>query len=110
MTIYGLIKEDKKVLLYGYKIEKPDLIFKDISEVKNKCEQAWNGDFYLAGYAPEKPAEVIKQERIAELHALLDGADYWTSKYCDGEYSAEEWAEKIATRKAWREELRKLEG
>lgn len=84
--------------------------YQSIGMAEQEVDQAWNGDFYLAGYAPEKPAEVIKKERIAELHALLEGADYWTSKFCDGEYSAEEWAEKVAIRQAWRAELRELEG
>lgn len=77
--------------------------------IETDVEQAYNGSWYVAGYAPQKPEEIIKQERIAELHQLLADADYWTSKYCDGEYTAEEWAEKVAIRKAWREELRSLE-
>lgn len=68
-----------------------------------------SGDFLESVYPPAPSEEVIKQERISELHQLLEEADYWTSKYCDGEYTAEEWAEKVAIRKAWREELRELE-
>ena len=75
----------------------------------NDIEQAYNGDWYVKGYAPQKPEEVIKQERIAELKQLLADSDYWTSKYCDGEYTDEEWTEKVAQRKAWREEIRRLE-
>lgn len=77
--------------------------------VEMEVEQDYNGSWYVKGYAPEKLTEVVKQERIAELHQLLADSDYWTSKYCDGEYTDEEWAEKVAIRKAWREELRKLE-
>lgn len=84
--------------------------YQSLGMTEMEVEQAWNCNFYVAGYAPEKPEEVIKQERIAELHELLEGADYWTSKYCDGEYTEEEWQEKVAIRKAWREELRELEG
>lgn len=76
---------------------------------ESATEKAYDGSLWEKGYAPEKPEEVIKQERISELHQLLEEADYWTSKYCDGEYTAEEWAEKVAQRKAWREELRELE-
>lgn len=77
--------------------------------VETDVEQGYNGSWYVSGYAPEKPQEVIKEERIAELHHLLADADYWGQKYLDGEYTAEEWAEKVAIRKAWREELRELE-
>lgn len=83
--------------------------YKSIGMTEMEVEQVYTGDWYVAGYAPQKPEEVIKQERISELHQLLEEADYWTSKYCDGEYTEEEWAEKVAIRKAWREELRELE-
>ena len=49
------------------------------------------------------------QERIAELKQMLEDADYWTSKHADGEYTDEEWAEKVAIRKAWRVEINELE-
>ena len=32
------------------------------------------------------------------------------SKYLDGEYSSEEWEQKVAQRKSWRIEIRELEG
>lgn len=57
-----------------------------------------------------EPTEEEKaQVRIAELKQLLTNADYWTSKHADGEYTEEEWAEKVAIRKAWREEINRLE-
>jgi hypothetical protein len=57
-----------------------------------------------------EPTEEEKaQARIAELKQLLSNADYWTSKRADGEYTEEEWAEKVAIRKAWREEINQLE-
>ena len=72
-------------------------------------EQDWLGQWYVMGYAPEKPESVIKKERIEELKALLAAADYWGQKYIDGEYTEAEWEEKKAQRKAWREEIRELE-
>lgn len=38
-----------------------------------KCE--WNGSWYLAGYVPEKPEEMQKQERINELKFQLNQLD-----------------------------------
>lgn len=59
---------------------------------------------------PYTPTEKeIKQSRIIELKYLLDSKEYWTSKYIDGEYTEEEWAEKLAMRKAWRAEINQLE-
>lgn len=83
--------------------------YESIGMTEMEVEKAYNGDWYLIGYAPEKPKELINQERIAELKQYLSEADYWGQKYLDGEYTEEEWAEKVAQRKSWREEIRSLE-
>lgn len=49
------------------------------------------------------------KERVAELKQMLADADYWTSKHADGEYTEEEWAEKVAIRRVWRAEINELE-
>lgn len=84
--------------------------YQSIGMSEMEVEQAYNGVWYVKGYAPEKPESVIKQERIDELKGFLAAADYWGQKYIDGEYTPEEWEEKKAQRKAWREEIRRLEG
>lgn len=58
---------------------------------------------------PEPTEQEIAQVRITELKRLLDSKDYWTSKRADGEYTEEQWAEKVAQRKAWRAEINELE-
>lgn len=84
---------------------------KDIQTFEDdEVELAYDGSWYVKGYAPEKPQELINKERIAELEKLLAKADFWGQKYLDGEYTEEEWEVKKATRKAWRQELRELEG
>lgn len=83
--------------------------YKSIGMTQMEVEQAYDFCWYVKGYAPEKPESVIKKERIEELKELLVAADYWGQKYIDGEYTAEEWEEKKAQRKAWREEIRSLE-
>lgn len=83
----------------------------DIREISDdEVELAYDKCYYLKGYAPEKPQELINAERIAELKQNLADADYWGQKYLDGEYTEEEWIAKKATRRAWREELRLLLG
>lgn len=98
-----VINEETKEVSVAFGSNPP----KDYSEME--VEHAYNGYWYVAGYAPEKPESLIKKERIEELKALLAAADYWGQKYIDGEYTAEEWEEKKAKRKAWREEIRSLE-
>ena len=81
---------------------------------ENNCkieeiEPEGNTRRYQIQAIPE-PTEYEKaQARIAELKALLDSKDYWTSERADGEYTEEEWAEKVAIRKAWRAEINELE-
>lgn len=58
---------------------------------------------------PAPTPKQLAEQRIAELKQLLADADYWTSKRMDGEYTEEEWAEKVAIRKAWRAEINELE-
>lgn len=86
--------------------------YESIGMVDMEVEQAYNGAWYVKGYAPAEPepTEYEKaQARIAELKQMLADADYWTSKRMDGEYTDEEWAEKVAIRKAWRAEINELE-
>lgn len=68
------------------------------------------GGYILVAYVVPEPTEYEKaQGRIAELKQMLADADYWTSKRMDGEYTDEEWAVKVAIRKAWRAEINELE-
>lgn len=73
-------------------------------------ESNGNGTYTVREVVIPEPTEYEKaQARIAELKQLLENADYWTSKRMDGEYTDEEWAEKVAIRKAWRAEINELE-
>lgn len=108
MKLYAKI-EDNETKVCSVGVGTNNSFYKSIGMVEMDVEQAYNGDWYVAGYAPKKPDNVIKQERIDELKSLLAGADYWGQKYIDGEYTAEEWEQKKAQRMAWRAEIRQLE-
>ena len=58
---------------------------------------------------PEPTEEEIKQARISELKAKLSATDYVVIKIVEGEATKEEYADVLANRKAWREEIRELE-
>ena len=58
---------------------------------------------------PEPTEEEKKQARISELKAKLSATDYVVIKIAEGEATKEEYAEVLANRKAWREEIRELE-
>ena len=103
-----IINEETKQCEVGVGTNKN--FYTSIGMEEMEVEQDYVGNWYVKGYAPQKPEKVVKQERIAELKQLLADADYWGQKYLDGEYTEEEWAEKVAIRRAWRKELRELEG
>jgi hypothetical protein len=100
---------DNRINLCQVGLGNNEAYYKSIGMRKMDVEQAWDGSWYLVGFAPEKPEDVKKQERIAELKDLLASWDYKTSKYVDGEYTEEEWQAIIEQRAAWREEIRELE-
>ena len=58
---------------------------------------------------PQPTEEDVKQQRIYELKQLLSDTDYIVIKIAEGEATAEEYAEVLANRKAWRAEIRELE-
>lgn len=50
-----------------------------------------------------------RQARISELHRLLESTDYAVIKIAEGAASREEYADTIAQRQSWREEINALE-
>lgn len=93
--------------------------YESIGMSEMDVEQAYNGKWYVKGYAPEKPQSVINQERIAELkaniaatdavvmelaeNALLNGGNLVMPTNTDTDYSTV-----FANRAAWRAELAEL--
>ena len=67
------------------------------------------GKYYEVVKNPEPTEEDIKQSRIAELKQLLSDTDYVVIKIAEGAATAEEYADVIAQRQAWRAEIRELE-
>ena len=113
-----IIEENKKCLFVDDDKERlintlmflPDYTEEDIKEVEDDdLELAYTGDTYLKGYAPEKPQSLINQERIKELKKNLSKTDYITAKIAEGAATKEEYADVIAQRQAWRDEINELE-
>lgn len=82
--------------------------YKSIGMVEMEVEKAYNGFWYLKGYAPAKPQEIINKERIAELEKYLTTTDWYAIRYTDT-------GEEIPTdvkkaRQDAREEISKLRG
>lgn len=82
----------------------------DIQEFEDEqVELAYTNEYYIKGYAPQKPQEEINAERIVELKQLLADTDYVVIKIAEGEATQEEYAEVLANRKLWREEINSLQ-
>lgn len=88
--------------------------YESIGMAEMEVEQAWNGSWYVKGYAPEKPEAITNEERVAELKQKLADSDYAVIKIAEAtgeeaEVLREKYAQVIADRKAWREEINQLE-
>ena len=105
-----IIDEQTKEVQIGVGVN--DEYYKEIGMTLMNVEQAYNGNWYVVGYAPEKPEpteEEIKQHRIAELKQLLANTDYVVIKIAEGVATKEEYADVIAQRQTWRNEIREHE-
>lgn len=82
--------------------------YKSLGMEEMDVEQAYDGSWYLAGYAPEKPQELIDQERIAELQRYLKDTDWYTTRFA--ETGVEIPAEIKLKRQEARDEISELRG
>ena len=54
--------------------------YKSIGMTEMEVEEAYNGKWYIKGYAPEKPVDIQNKERVAELKRFLSSTDYVACK------------------------------
>lgn len=57
--------------------------YQSIGMTEMEVEQAYDGSWYVKGYAPEKPAKEKAQEKIEELKAELAKSDYIDNKFLE---------------------------
>jgi hypothetical protein len=67
-----------------------------------------DGQIFLGKTEAETTAEA-NAERVRFLKSQLTGTDYVAAKIAEGSATVEEYAEKIAQRQAWRQEIAELE-
>ena len=104
-----IINEETKEVQVG--VGCPDEYYVEIGMTEMEVEQAYNSNWYVAEYAPVEPEPTEEekiQARIAELKQLLADTDYAIIKIAEGSATQEEYADLIAQRKAWREEINQL--
>lgn len=76
--------------------------YESIGMTDMDVEQGYDGAWYVKGYAPSKPMDVLAQEKRAERNNLLAQTD----KFVLSDYPITE--EKLAQYKAYRQYLRDL--
>ena len=54
--------------------------YKKIGMIEMAVEQGYDGNWYLEGYAPSKPQELIDEEEIASLKQYLNNTDWYYSR------------------------------
>lgn len=88
--------------------------YKSLGMEEIEVEQAYNGTWYVAGYAPEKPQELINKEEIQELKKQLDDTDYKIIKCSEYSLAGKELPYDVeylhTQRQAIRDRITELEG
>lgn len=99
----------KKAMLEMDGIAKADMEISDEEFEKAGClARIIGGNIVIGKTENEKKAEE-NAERILFLKNCLAQTDYIAAKIAEREATAEEYADKIAQRKAWRKEISELE-
>lgn len=83
-----------------------DKFYKSIGMELMDVEQAYNGSWYLKGYAPEKPRAIIIEEELNEQQNILSSTDWYAIRYADS--GVEIPADIKAKRQAAREKIDEL--
>ena len=102
-----IINEETKACEVG--VGTNTAFYQSIGMIEMDVEQAYDGSWYIEGYAPEKPNADVKAERIAELKKLLADTDYIVIKLAEDVANRSEYATELAQRAAWRAEINALE-
>lgn len=56
--------------------------YQSIGMIEQDVEQSYNGNWYLVGYAPDKPIEIQESEKREERNSILRSTDiYMLSDY-----------------------------
>lgn len=74
--------------------------YKSIGMTEMEVEQAWNGSWYIKGYAPEKPAPTKEEQEQARANAYASEIDPLHARKARktilGEWTEEDEAEYVA--------------
>lgn len=90
-------------------IEKPDMVISDEEFEAAGCQaRIINGKIFI-GKTDEEKQCADAEVRIRQLKEMLAETDYIAAKIAEGSATAKDYAEQIAERRAWRDEINSLE-
>lgn len=99
-----IINEETKAAVVG--LGTNESFYRSEGMTETDVEQGYDGNWYVAGFAPEKPQSVIDAERIDELQKYLDETDWYAVRFAETGVAVPE--DVKAKRQAAREEISRL--
>lgn len=101
---YAKLSADGKTLQVGIGVDAE--FYKSIGMELMDVELGYNGQYYPAGQAPEKPKTDILREELSEQQRILSDTDWYAIRYADS--GVEIPADIKAKRQAAREKIDEL--
>lgn len=74
MILYAMIADPKTNKCF-VGLGTDEEFYKSLGMTKMDVAKAWDGNWYRAGFVPEKPASVEKEETLANLKSQLEALD-----------------------------------
>lgn len=99
-----IINEETKAVVVGMGTN--ESFYRSEGMTETDVEQGYDGNWYVAGFAPEKPQSVIDAERIDELQKYLDETDWYAVRFAETGVAVPE--DVKTERQAAREEISRL--
>jgi hypothetical protein len=111
-----LVKAENRVLTFYGEAEMKKAGFQKANKTVSEEEFAANGCYarlvdgkIVVGKTESEKQQEENAKRVSELKQMLAGTDYIAIKIAEGSCTKADYADKIAERETWRQELRALE-
>ena len=74
---------DEKTKLVSAGLGTATDFYRSIGMKEMDVEKGYDGQYYVSGFAPEKPQKIIDEERIEELKNFLSGSDWYVARFSE---------------------------
>lgn len=73
-----------------------------------EVEEGYDGSWYVAGFSPQKPIRLEREEQVRRLLHQLRQTDYIALKIAENESLKEKYAKTLALRQSWRDQINSI--